>query len=98
MSFLKWVSGGVPSGKTHDSNFFLGWKLLQLQKLKDLVRDRDPSHLTKAFLWRATPQGHNYWEVRHYGVEPMSEEDWGLVSSFLSFCENCGLPDYTWVE
>lgn len=43
------------------------------------VLDGDYEYLSDTFLWRTTPQGHDYWVLREQGIEPMSEEDYAFV-------------------
>ena len=36
-------------------------------------------NLCDAFIWRETPHGHDYWDLRCEGIEPMSDEDYVYV-------------------
>lgn len=45
--------------------------------------DGDVDCLWRAFLWRTTPQGHDYWQERANGYVDLSEDDLDYLQELL---------------
>lgn len=54
--------------------------VLDLEYLEDVMVGYPEENLSYSFVWRSTPQGHLYWEVRDNGDVEMSDDDY-------DFCE-----------
>ena len=91
--FMRKLDGKpVPKEFTWDKESLRRTDILDLYSLR-LTAQGNFIHLNDAFVWRTSPQGHDYWYVREEGIEELSGEDFTFLRELLDYYSTQDMDD-----